>query len=270
MTSMTTHEDSKAVTYASYLKVDELLALQQLKSDPAEHDELLFITIHQVYELWFKIILHELDQLKIDLSRGALHESLPRLRRVNTVLKTLVGQIDILETMTPLSFASFRERLDSASGFQSAQFREVEFVLGYKRPDMIDLHPSDQEGHARLMTRLEEPSVVDAFYDFLETRGVDIPQELRSKAPEAPNVPNEAIQDAIVEMYRTQPDVILLLELMTDLDEGLQEWRYRHVKMVERTLGHKIGTGGSSGAEFLRRSLFNPVFPDLWAVRSRF
>ena len=261
---------AKAVTYASYLKVAELLELQQLKSEPPEHDELLFIVIHQVYELWFKILLHELDRVKRDLTAGALHESLSGFHRSRTVLKTLVAQTDVLETMTPLEFASFRSRLDSASGFQSAQFREIEFLLGYKRPSMVDLHPPGEPGHDNLQRRLREPSIVDAFYDFLATRGVAIPIELRDKDPEAPNTANEAIQDAIENMYRTEPDAVLLFESMTDFDEGLQEWRYRHVKMVERTLGHKMGTGGSSGAEFLRRTLFTPVFPDLWDVRSRF
>ena len=260
----------KAVTYASYLKVEELLDLQVLQSDPPEHDELLFIIIHQVYELWFKVLLHGLDRVKKKLSAGDLHGSLSGFKRANTILKTLVAQIDILETMTPLEFASFRSRLDSASGFQSAQFREIEFLLGYKRQDMVDLHPPSEPSHERLVARLREPSIVDAFYDFLETRGVTIPARLRDKEPEAANVPDDDIQTALVDLYQNQPDIVLLLEMMTDFDEGLMEWRYRHVKMVERTLGHKIGTGGSSGASFLARTLFNPVFPDLWAVRSRF
>jgi tryptophan 2,3-dioxygenase len=172
--------------------------------------------------------------------------------------------------MTPLEFASFRSRLDSASGFQSAQFREIEFLLGYKRESMVDLHPPTEPSHERLVKRISEPSIVDAFYDFLETRGVTIPQELRAKEPDAPNVPNVDIQTALVDLYQNQPDAVLLLEMMTDFDEGLMEWRYRHVKMVERTLGHKIGTGGSDGAAFLAKTLFTPVFPDLWEVRSRF
>lgn len=265
-----TTAEHKAVTYASYLKVEELLELQELQSDPPEHDELLFIVIHQVYELWFKVLLHELDRVRDDLAAGSLHQSLGGLKRARAILKTLVGQIDILETMTPLEFASFRERLDSASGFQSAQFRELEFLLGYKRPEMIDLHPDTEPSHDRLLRRLREASIVDAFYDFLETRGVAVPKTVRTKDPSAPNEPNIEVQDALVQIYRTQPDAVLLLEAMTDFDEGLQEWRYRHVKMVERTLGHKLGTGGSSGAAFLAKTLFNPVFPDLWAIRSRF
>jgi tryptophan 2,3-dioxygenase len=261
---------TKAVTYASYLMVEELLALQVPKSDPPEHDEMLFIVIHQVYELWFKVLLHELDRVRDDLAAGLLHQSLGGLKRARAILKTLVGQIDILETMTPLEFSSFRSRLDSASGFQSAQFRELEFLLGYKRPEMIDLHPQTEPSHDRLARRLQEASIVDAFYDFLEHRGIPIPTAVRSKHPEAPNEANTEIQDSLVTLYRTQPDVVLLLEAMTDFDEGLQEWRYRHVKMVERTLGHKLGTGGSSGAAFLATTLFNPVFPDLWEIRSRF
>ena len=270
LTGDAANDAPKAVTYTNYLKVEELLALQELKSDPPEHDELLFIVIHQVYELWFKVLLHELDRIKVDLSAGDVYASLAGLKRARTILKTLVAQIDVLETMTPTEFASFRERLESASGFQSAQFREVEFVLGYKRPELLEMHLANPPGLARLERRLAEPSIVDAFYDFLERRGVAIPVELRDKAPEAANVPSPAIQDALVDRYHTEGDLVLLIEALTDLDEGLQEWRYRHVKMVERTMGHKIGTGGSEGAEFLRRTLFHPVFPDLWEIRSRF
>lgn len=263
-------DGTKAITYASYLKVEELLTLQTPQSDPEEHDELLFIVIHQVYELWFKVMLHGLDRVRTMLSGGHLHESLAGLKRARTILKTLVAQIDILETMTPLEFASFRERLQSASGFQSAQFREIEFLLGYKRPQMVELHPSSEPSHDRLRRRLNEPSIVDAFYDFLTTRGIDVPTSCRDKDPTSATVPCPEIHDQLVACYRDKPDIALLMESMVDFDEGLQEWRYRHVKMVERTLGHKIGTGGSSGAEFLASTLFKPVFPDLWKIRSAF
>jgi tryptophan 2,3-dioxygenase len=183
------------------------------------------------------------------------------------VLKTLVGQLDILETMTPMSFTSFRDRLDSASGFQSAQFRELEFLLGYKRPEMLKYHESNPPALAALQRRLQERSVVDHFYDFLEHRGVDIPAALRQKAPEIANEASAEVQAGLLELYRNNPEVTILLELMTDFDEGFQEWRYRHVKMVERTIGTKPGTGGSPGAAFLRSTLFKAVFPDLWAIR---
>lgn len=259
----------KSLTYSSYLKVEELLKLQQLKSDPAEHDETLFIIIHQVYELWFKQLLHEFDKLKLDFSANRPFGAMATLKRCRTIMKTLVGQLDVLETMTPMEFGSFRDRLESASGFQSAQFRELEYLLGYKRPPMIQFHQAGTPAYAALERRLREPSVMDHFYDFLERHEVQIPPELRTKDIMAPTQPHEKIQDALLMIYKTRPELANLLELMVDFDEGLQEWRYRHVKMVERTIGIKMGTGGSSGVEFLKKTLFNPVFPDLWAIRHR-
>jgi tryptophan 2,3-dioxygenase len=257
------------LTYGRYLKVEELLDLQVPASDPPEHDETLFIVIHQVYELWFKLLLHELDKVKRDYSGGDLFGAIATWKRVRMVLKTLVGQIDVLETMTPMSFLTFRNRLDTASGFQSAQFREIEFLLGHKRADMVRHYPPDEPGRARLERRLAERSLYDHFYDFLALQGVAVPAALRGRDLTLPTEPNAAIQDALLRLYRDSPDVAILLELMTDFDEGLQEWRYRHVKMVERTIGTKQGTGGSSGAEYLRATLFQPVFADLWAIRNR-
>jgi tryptophan 2,3-dioxygenase len=185
-------------------------------------------------------------------------------------MKTLVGQLDILETMTPMSFAGFRSRLDTASGFQSVQFRELEFVLGLKRAELVRTFDRAAPGYADLERRLHEPSLIDRFYDFLDHRGVPIPPELRARDVTLPAVPNEAVQEGLCALYRAHPDVAILLELMTDFDEGLQEWRYRHVKLTERTIGNKTGTGGSSGVEFLKRTLFKPLFEDLWAIRHRF
>ncbi len=257
----------KSLTYSTYLKIDELLSLQVPRSEPPEHDELLFVIIHQVYELWFKVLLHEFDRLKRDFSSNSLWEATATLKRCRMVMKTLVGQIDVLETITPMSFTGFRERLESASGFQSAQFRELEFVLGYKRPDMLRHHEKNSRALNALKRRLAERSVVDNFYDFLEARGCTIPAVLRDKGPSVATTPHPEVQDALLKCYREQPDVATLLEMMTDFDEGFQEWRYRHVKMVERTIGTKPGTGGSSGTAFLRSTLFKPVFPDLWAIR---
>ncbi len=257
------------LTYWSYLHLDELLELQRPRSDPPEHDETLFIIIHQVYELWFKLLLHELDKIKHDFSTNDLYGAIHTFKRARTVMKTLVQQVDILETMTPMSFTSFRDRLDTASGFQSALFRELEFVLGYKRPEMLPYQTGAAPHRAELERRLGEGSVMDSFYDFLQQRGVTIPQELRVKDRALPTLAHSQIQDGLHEIYRRNPDVAILLELMTDFDEGLQEWRYRHIKLVERTIGSKHGTGGSLGIEFLKESLFKPVFPDLWAIRHR-
>jgi tryptophan 2,3-dioxygenase len=255
-----------SLSYAAYLHLDQLLALQTPRSDPEEHDELLFIVIHQVYELWFKLLLHELEQSKVNLSQGDVFGAVATFKRLRTVMKTLVGQLDILETMTPMSFTAFRDRLETSSGFQSAQFREIEFVLGYKRPDLIAYQPN-VEGRAALERRLYERSVVDHFYDLLEHEGVHIPVALRDRDRSLPTMPDPAVQAGLLHLYRTRGDCTVLFEVMTDFDEGLQEWRYRHVKVVERTIGSKQGTGGSLGVEFLKQSLFKPVFPDLWAIR---
>ncbi len=258
-----------SLTYENYLKLPELLRLQNVQSDPPEHDETLFIIIHQVYELWFKLLLHEFDKIKRDFSSNNLYGASATLKRTRTIMKTLVAQLDVLETMTPMSFLSFRDRLAAASGFQSAQFRELEFLLGHKRAEMLKFHKEDSPAFTVLERRLNEPSLVDHFYDFLEHRGVQIPVELSDKDVRAPGVPHERIQQGLINLYRTQPDVANLLEQITDFDEGLQEWRYRHVKMVERTIGHKQGTGGSPGVEFLKESLFKPIFPDLWKIRDK-
>ena len=258
-----------SLTYSSYLKLDELLSLQQPRSEPAEHDETLFIIIHQVYELWFKQLLHEFDRICRELSSGELWGALASFKRCRMVMKTMVAQLDILETMTPMSFLSFRDRLAAASGFQSPQFRALEFLLGFKRAEMLKHHESNPAAMKMLTRRLNEPSVVDRFYEFLAHRGVEIPLELINKDVTAPTMASEQVQESLLAFYRGDPETIALLELMTDFDEGPQEWRYRHVKMVERTIGTKPGTGGSPGVEFLKQSLFKPIFPDLWAIRDR-
>jgi tryptophan 2,3-dioxygenase len=257
------------LTYPSYLQLARLLDLQEPRSDPAEHDEMLFIVIHQVYELWFKLVLHEFEKVNRDFDANDLYGAIATFKRIRTVLKTLVGQLDILETMTPMSFASFRDRLDTASGFQSVQFRELEFILGGKRDRPLEaLEPGSAE-RIRLERRFREPSVVDHFYRFLSQRGIPVPRPLLDRDVTQPIQPDETLQEALFQAYQTQPDLVILLELMTDFDEGMQEWRYRHVKLAERTIGAKRGTGGSAGVEFLKQSLFKPVFPDLWAIRHK-
>jgi tryptophan 2,3-dioxygenase len=258
-----------SLTYSSYLHLDQLLALQEPRSNPPEHDELLFIISHQAYELWFKLHLHELEKVQGDFRADHLYGAVATFKRVRTIMKVMVEQIDILETLTPMSFNSFRDRLESASGFQSSQFREFEFLLGYKRKDMLRFQQSGTPAYERLVRRLHEPSVVDAFYDFLEQHEVTIPRALRQRDPTLPTEPNEVVEEGILRLYKTQPNLEILFELMTDFDEGFQEWRYRHIKLVERTIGSKRGTGGSLGVEFLKKSLFHPIFPDLWAIRHK-
>ena len=248
----------KALTYTSYLKVDELLSLQEPRSaDPAtgraEHDELLFIVVHQVYELWFKQLLHEAGLLARAFGDGDARTALAALTRMLTVLKTVVGQVDVLETMTPLSFAGFRGRLDSASGFQSAQFRELEAVLGRRDPAMLAPHPPGP-ARDRIEAAMRRPSLLEDFLAFAGLAGLD----------------GDALLDGLERVYREDALRALVAERMVDLDEGVQEWRYRRVKMVEQTIGGQGGTGGSSGAQYLRSTLLRPMFAPLWAVRDRF
>lgn len=268
MPEPTSPSASKPLTYASYLKVEELLSLQRPLSEGPEHDEMLFIVIHQVYELWFREVLHELDHLEERLTAGDGVRSQATLKRVLTVFKTLVAQVDVLETMTPVDFNSFRSRLESASGFQSGQFRELEFVLGRKREAMVR-HFSGTPTAERLARRLGEPTVWDGFLRFLAGRGYAVPQELLDRDVAAAWEPDPRIQEILVDIYHRDAETSAVCERLVDLDEALQEWRYRHVKMVERTIGMQPGTGGSAGAGYLRTTLFEPVFPDLWAIRSR-
>lgn len=255
------------LTYADYLHLSELLAMQQPRSTPAEHDEMLFIITHQAYELWFKLVLHELEKVRDDLTNSRLYEAIATFKRLRTIMKVLVAQVDIVETLTPMSFASFRDRLETASGFQSGQFREMEFLLGYKRPEMLRYHQPGTLTYEQLTRRLQEPSLVDALYSFLEHHGVTIPSSIKDRDPSQPPPSDPEVQRALLNLYRTRPDLQILFELMTDFDEGLQEWRYRHIKLVERSIGSKKGTGGSLGVEFLKKSLFKPIFEDLWAIR---
>jgi tryptophan 2,3-dioxygenase len=251
-------------TYASYLRIDDLLQLQVPRSEPVEHDEILFIVIHQTYELWFKQVLHECEWLIASLDAGDGAKARHTFKRILTILKTLVGQVDVLETMTPIEFTSFRARLESASGFQSRQFRCLELLLGKRDPKMLQ----HLAGDAVVAEHVAKRTLHDAFLGYLARAGAAIPQEAQARAPEAPIVESDAVRAALVQVYRTSTDLADLCERMVDLDEGLQEWRYRHVKMVERTIGFKRGTGGSAGAEYLRTTLFRPLFADLWAIRS--
>ena len=266
------HDADKALTYGHYLQLDHLLRLQQpLSGDgegvAAEHDEMLFIVIHQVYELWFKQTLHEVDKLLETLFAGNLHASLAGFNRILTILRVMVAQIDVIETMTPTSFSSFRDRLQSSSGFESHQFRQFEFALGYKRRSAMDHHKPDSIGHAALVRRFEAPTLWDAYLAFLHQHDAPVPAASLTRDVTLPVVQDSALQVVLVALYRSQPLLRLVSERMVDIDEGLQEWRYRHVKMVQRTIGTKAGTGGSSGATYLRSTLFKPLFPDLWAIR---
>jgi tryptophan 2,3-dioxygenase len=248
------------LTYSTYLRLDELLSCQSPITE--SHDELLFIIIHQVYELWFKQILHEAARLQARLEAGDGAAALATARRIAKVLKTMVGQMDVLETMTPNQFASFRPELGSSSGFQSIQFRYLEAVLGRRdfSRAVID---------SVLAEIMASRPVFDSLLRFLAVTGWDVPAEVLNRDPREPWTSDRRIQDLLAEVYEQSGEPAEICEALVDIDEGVQEWRYRHVKMVERIIGAKTGTGGSAGSSYLRSTLFRPTFPDLWEVRSR-
>ena len=261
-------EFEQALTYTSYLQVDELLQLQKPLSEGPEHDELLFIIIHQTYELWFKQILHEFAQAGRVLESGDTHYALSILGRIRTIMKTCVSQVDILETMTPLQFNAFRGYLSSSSGFQSAQFRKVEATLGRRDSRMAGHLPPDVQAEIAEIT--SRNSIWDSFLVYIAGRGHSIPAAVLDRDKSIAYESNLDVQESLLSVHRNDPEAAMVAERLVDIDEGIQEWRYRHVKMVERTIGHKAGTGGSSGVQYLASTLFNPVFKDLWEIRSRF
>ncbi|MDA0329266.1 MAG: tryptophan 2,3-dioxygenase family protein [Gemmatimonadetes bacterium] len=259
---------SEAVSYGKYLKIEELLSLQQPR-DKVEHDEMLFIVIHQVYELWFKVVIHEVDYCCRLLAASDAPRALHTLKRVLTILKVLVAQLDILETMTPTEFLTFRERLDSASGFQSDQFRALEFALGKKSRASVDRFGEGTRARTSLEARWEGATLWDAAMRYLAGEGYAVPEQTLGRDVTQNIEASGEVQAMLMEVYRNDPRNAELCERLVDLDEGIQEWRYRHVKMVERTIGMKQGTGGSAGSAYLRTTLNAPLFPDLWEIRSR-
>jgi len=264
----------QAMSYQSYLHIPQLLSLQQQVSGHPdgvpEHDELLFIIIHQTYELWFKQLLHEMKQAHITLAAGDTYASLGLLSRIRTILKICVAQVDILETMTPLQFMSFRGRLESSSGFQSAQFRMVEVLLGRRDARVATQFAPNTAEHAAILQLLASPSLWDSCLRYFLAHGYPVPGRLINRDVSTPYCADADVQHLLLDAHRHDPEVALVCERLVDIDEGLQEWRYRHVKMVERTIGRKQGTGGSSGVDYLTGTVSQPVFPDLWAIRSEF
>jgi tryptophan 2,3-dioxygenase len=256
-----------ALTYSSYLALDEVLGAQRTRSD--EHDELLFIVIHQVYELWFKQLLHEGARLQRLLEQdGSTPHALHTLKRILTILKTIVAQIDVLETMTPREFLAFRDRLDAASGFQSAQFRELEALLGRRDESVLRHYAPGSSEQQRIAAAMARPSLFDSFLRYLAGQGYSLPAAALERDVTQPVEPSPAVQRALLAAYRDDGEPAQLCERMIDLDEGVMEWRYRHVQMVRRTIGDRRGTGGSQGARYLASTLLQPAFPDLWAVRT--
>jgi len=262
--------DEPRLTYGGYLKLNDLTALQHLLSDPPQHDEMLFIIIHQVYELWFKELLHELDTI-IERLDGDLPLAAHRLvRRCIEIERVLVDQIAVLETMMPTDFLAFRDHLMPASGFQSFQFRELEYVSGLKDSRFLKNYEASSPEYVRLEARLRRPSVADAFYSMLRRRGFNLPE-----VSSASEQDREAVERArIQELERVYHDaekhfeLFLLTESLIEYDEMFAMWRLRHVKMVERMIGSKTGTGGSEGAAYLKKTVDRKFFPELWELRS--
>jgi len=257
------NDDDRPLTYGAYLHLDRLLDCQRPRT--GAHDELLFVIIHQVYELWFKQILHEAALLQARLEGGGSALALHTARRIAKILKTVVGQLDVLETMTPRQFAAFRDALGTSSGFESHQFREIEAVLGRRR-----FPASDLRDDPRLRDAVRRRSMFDSLLRYLDLKGYDIPKAALRRDASEPWAPDPGVQRALLAVYADEnTPAAEVCEALVDVDEGVQEWRYRHVKMVERTIGARIGTGGSAGADYLRATLFTPAFPDLWEVRSQ-
>ena len=260
------------LTYGSYLKVPELLRLQNVKSDPPQHDEPLFIIIHQVYELWFKLALHEIDTAMCHLREDRVVEGTRLLRRVVEIQRLLVHQVRVLETMRPQDFLGFRYHLNPASGFQSVQFREIEFALGLKDPAVLAKITCEPEERARVDARLAGPSVSDVVDDLLVRRGFPMDPAPAPRAGTGRTVSEEWRLRAFTTIYGEQEkhaDLNALCEVLIEMDECLYLWRSHHVSMVERMIGAMRGTGGSEGVGYLQSTLSKRAFPDLWGVRTR-
>ncbi|GLZ52586.1 tryptophan 2,3-dioxygenase [Actinomycetospora sp. NBRC 106378] len=257
------------LSYGRYLHLDELLAAQHPRSD--HHDEMLFVIQHQTSELWLKLALHELATACDDLARDDLPLALKRLARVKHVQRQLIEQWSVLATLTPSEYGEFRGFLGTSSGFQSYQYRAVEFVLGNKNAAMLELFADDPTALRVLTEALERPSLYDEFLRLLARRGHPVPAELLERDVTRAHVENAGLVEVFRGIYADPDrhwDLYETCEELVDLEENVQFWRFRHLKTVERTIGFRTGTGGSSGAGFLRRALELTFFPELYAVRT--
>ena len=259
------------LSYNKYLRVRDLIALQDCLSEPAHHDELLFITIHQAYELWFKQVLHEIDFTAAAVAEGRAPAAARALARVVEIEKMLVTQIHILETMTPINFLGFRDQLNPASGFQSMQFREIEFASGLKDEGILRAFRDDEFASERLRARFDAPTLGEAFFSYLTRRGLDAPADDPSQGEEERRHAYGRRVRAALEVlthFETRYEEFQLAESLIAHDEYFSLWRHHHVKMVERMLGTKKGTGGSEGVGYLRTTLDKKFFPELWEART--
>jgi tryptophan 2,3-dioxygenase len=263
--------DSAPLSYNKYLRVPDLIALQDCLSEPVHHDELLFITIHQTYELWFKQILHEIDAGIAQMSEDRAAAAARSLHRVAEIEKVLVQQIHILETMTPINFLGFRDELNPASGFQSMQFREIEFSSGLKDRGILQNFREDEFAFKRLEARFHAPSLIDAFFAYLRRRGFDAPADDDSISEEERRKLYGKRTRAVLEVithFESRYEEFQLAESLIEHDELFSLWRAHHTKMVERMVGTKPGTGGSEGVGYLRTTLEHRFFPELWEART--
>lgn len=267
-------DENHRLTYSSYLHVPELLQLQHPQSKPQHHDELLFIIVHQTYELWFKELLHDLDAVVLNLrdagrnpeSRDEVYEAARLLRRCTEITRVLVEQFTILETMLPTHFLAFRGKLEPASGFQSEQFRELEFLCGLKDEKMLRYHRPTPEAYAQLERRLKEPSLHDVFFEAVKAMGK---LQIGEKGTEREQF--DARARAVLSLYRDEHsnrDWIDVCERLTEFDELVVGWRLRHIQLVERVIGMRMGTGGSAGSSYLKLTLDKKFFPELWEART--
>jgi tryptophan 2,3-dioxygenase len=263
---------AEQMSYGDYLCLDQLLSAQRPRSTPPQHDELLFIIQHQTSELWLKLMVHELRSARSLLATDDLAPALKRLARVKHVQRTLTEQWSVLATMTPSEYAEIRPFLATSSGFQSAQYREVEFLLGNKDAAMVDVFRHDPTARAELDVLLHEPSLYDEFLRYLARAGYAVPAELLERDWTLPYRMHPGLVDTIAEVYAAPHDhwgVYETCEELVDVEDNFQGWRFRHLQVVQRTIGHKSGTGGSSGVDFLRRALDLTFFPELFEVRTR-
>jgi tryptophan 2,3-dioxygenase len=261
----------RSMSYGDYLALDQLLAAQHPRSEPPQHDELLFIVQHQTAELWLKLLLHELRSARALLTTDDLAPALKRLARVKRIQEVLIEQWDVLATLTPSEYAEIRPFLATSSGFQSWQYRAVEFLLGNKNAEMVRVFDHDATAHDLLETLLREPSLYDEFLSYLARRGYAVPAALLDRDWTVPHTLDAELVHVFGEVYAAPTahwGVYETCEELVDVEDNMQLWRFRHLKVVERTIGHKRGTGGSSGVDFLRRALDLTFFPELYAVRS--
>ena len=260
------------MSYGDYLRLDLLLAAQQPQSDPPQHDELLFIVQHQTSELWLKLMVHELRSARSLLASDDLSPALKRLARVKHIQRVLTDQWSVLATLTPSEYAEIRPFLATSSGFQSAQYREVEFLLGNKDADMVRVFKHDPAVQEELAQLLAEPSLYDEFLAYLARRGYAVPVDVLARDVTRSHPSSPGLVEVFAQVYAEPADhwgVYETCEELVDVEDNFQQWRFRHLQVVQRTIGHKMGTGGSSGVDFLRRALDLTFFPELFEVRTR-